>query len=672
MSEELRQTIASRDNSLESLTNEVAERRRTQSELVRQAEELTRARIAAESATQAKSQFLASMSHEIRTPINGVLGMAELLANSELSEKQRRFARTILNSGRSLLGIINDILDLSKIEARKLDLDSAPFDLRLLLDDVVQQLATIAHQKGLELICDVSLDANTAVRGDAQRLRQILVNLIGNAIKFTEHGQIVVRLRPARESTCSGQSMLRFDVIDTGIGISREAQARIFESFTQADGSTSRKFGGTGLGLTICRKLVSLMGGGMGVESELGSGSNFWFTAVLGRGATTSKTVTASSTFHHLNVMILDDNDTSREILERQLKAWQIPHVSVPEGRSALDLLRRASASGEPYNVVLVDRFMPSVDGLEFARLVRNDADLAGTRLVMLSSMTEDKAIDEWRALAFVGSLTKPLRQSDLYRCLRSLDKGHGPCAPNKDPCCKRPDIRASTSPISPKIPGYELTEIQAENQTGGMQKTKIAAKILVAEDNPVNQEIINEVLVQLGCRVAIVEDGNDAIRVFKDGGFDLVFMDCQMPGADGFDATASIRRYEKTSGKIDRTPIIAVTANAMEGDRDHCLSAGMDDYLAKPFMHAELVAMLSQWLPDKSRILVEDIERSIMPNPADSACDQKATQIDIDPAALKRIRDMAGSRGRELLIKIVERYLQKTPAASQRTVGSR
>ncbi len=599
--------------------------------VVERTHELEKALSAAQEATRLKSEFLANMSHEIRTPINGVLGMAELLTKSHLDGKQKRFAGTILSSAQSLLGTINDILDFSKIEAGKLDLDSAPFDLRLLVEDVIQQLGTIAHRKRLELISDVALDVHTAVRGDAQRLRQVLTNLIGNAIKFTEQGQVAVRVRSTQGSD---HGEILFNVSDTGIGISADAQTQIFESFTQADGSTSRQFGGTGLGLAISKKLVILMEGSIGVKSELGKGATFWFTAKFEREPLSSKAAMPESGFDDLKLLVVDDNDTNREILARQLGAWNVAHDCVADGESALELLRRACAKGLPYDGVLVDRLMPSMDGFRFARLVREDVNLAVTKLVLLSSMTPDKATDEWRASAFDSSLTKPLRQSDLYQCLRNLDQGHCPST-------------ASRSKV----------------EVDRMPTVKFVGRVLVAEDNVVNQDLIEEALGQLGCRVTLVEDGSGAVQAFQRENFDLVFMDCQMPGMDGFEATEAIRRLEKADSDGIRTPIIALTANAMEGDRNKCLAAGMDDYLAKPFMQADLIAMLSRWLLEDG---TASAERSIGPVPIDpdnaDPIDAEASD-EIDQAALSRIRQMAGSRGTELLIKIIGRYLEKTPA---------
>ena len=664
MSEKLLDSIDSRDQAVESLVNEVAERKRTQSELLRQAEQLTHARIAAESAARTKSQFLASMSHEIRTPINGVVGMAELLANSGLNEKQRRFAHVILRSGQSLLGVINDILDLSKIEAQKLELDNSPFDLRWLVEDVAEQLGIMAHQNGLELVCDVSLDLHGAVHGDAQRLRQVLVNLIGNAIKFTERGQVLVRVHPMADSTRAKQLPVRFEVIDTGIGIDADAQRQIFDSFTQADGSTSRQFGGTGLGLTISQNLVRLMQGEIGVESALGDGSTFWFTAIFDHAP--AKEGAAAKDSILLRTLVLDDNDDSRMILARQLEAWKIEHARVADGRGALALLRQAAAMGEPFSVVLVDRFMPSMDGMEFARRVREDAALAATQLVLLSPVTEDGVAGTWRAPAFVDVLTKPLRQSDLYECLRSVCGGSGPCASDGGDWS---DER-------------EGPNCGAPNSRDAMPRTRFTAKILVAEDNAVNQELIREILVQLGCQVTLVEDGGAAVEAIKSESFDLVFMDCQMPGVDGFDGTTAIRVHENEGGKKHQTPIVALTANAMDGDRDRCLEAGMDDYLAKPFMCADLVAMLSRWLPNESLNEFDDRDE---PAASSSDCptdNPAAIKRDVDPAALKRIRDMAGPQGKELLIRVVERYLKETPillgelaaaarAADYKTVGN-
>jgi signal transduction histidine kinase/CheY-like chemotaxis protein/HPt (histidine-containing phosphotransfer) domain-containing protein len=589
-------------------------------------QELESALVTAKEATRLKSEFLANMSHEIRTPINGVLGMAELLTKSPLEGKQRHFANVILGSAQSLLGTINDILDFSKIEAGRLDLDSAPFDLRLLVEDVVQQLSAMAHQKRLELICDIAIDLHTDVRGDSQRLRQILVNLIGNAIKFTEQGEVAVRVRM---SSGTKDSDILFEVSDTGIGIAPDAQARIFDSFAQADGSTSRQFGGTGLGLAISQKLVALMGGAMAVESTTGQGSTFRFTAKLERVAASPTTRTVDQRLRSLRILVLDDNDANRSILDRQLKAWNVPHTCAADGHSALELLRHAVAEDRPYDVVLVDYVMPAMDGLAFARLVGEERALADTRLVLLSSMTADKTSDAWHAAAFACSLTKPVRQSDLYHCLQSLNQGHDACAMSE---------------------GMEAADAVAE--------ARFAANVLVAEDNAVNQDLIQEALRQLGCTITLVDDGFAAIRAFESGDHDLIFMDCQMPRVDGFQATQAIRDLEQGNGDRRRIPIVALTANAMEGDRDKCLAAGMDDYLSKPFMLADLIAALARWLPEGEAASLDPLRAS---SPTEAPAHDETPGI-IDQAALNRIRQMAGPKGEELLVKIIGRYLEKTP----------
>ncbi|MEM7042556.1 MAG: response regulator, partial [Pseudomonadota bacterium] len=565
------------------------------------------------------------------------------LTKSPLEGKQKHFAQTILRSAQTLLDTINDILDFSKIEAGRLDLDSAPFDLRLLVEDVVQQLGTMAHRKRLELICDVAFDVPTAIRGDAQRLRQVLVNLVGNAIKFTDQGQVTLKVRTPPDGE---RGALLFEVIDTGIGIGADAQARIFDSFAQADGSTSRQFGGTGLGLAISQRLVALMGGRIRVESKPGKGATFRFTARFALDNAPSSINSPTEALYNLRVLILDDNDTNRDVLHRQLEAWYVPHDCAADGQTALEHLRRARIEEYPYSVVLVDRFMPAMDGIDFARLLREDDELAATQLVLLSSMTTDKTSAAWREAAFTCSLTKPLRQADLYQCLRSLDQGDDACAVAEDV--------------------EELTVLP---------ETRFPASILVAEDHAVNQDLIQEALSQLGCETDLVEDGAAAIRAFEHGGHDLILMDCQMPHVDGFQATRAIRDLERRNGDPDHIPIVALTANAMEGDRDRCLAAGMNDYLTKPFMQADLIAVLLRWLPDgKSPSADERAVAESTPTPAEASVDADTSGV-IDPAALDRIREMAGSKGDGLLTKVIGRYLEKTPelmadltAAAQRS----
>ena len=635
MTSELQSAIASRDELLASLTTEVAERTRAEAELKQQAEQLTQARIAAESATRAKSEFLANMSHEIRTPINGVLGMAELLAGSRLDPKQARFADLILSSAQSLLGTINDILDFSKIEAEQLELDDTPFDLRTLVEDIGQQFAAIAHQRGLELLCHMPEGVPSVVRGDPARLRQVLTNLVGNALKFTERGEVVIEVgqepsapdvvvpdAPAPDAAAS--EMVRIEVRDTGIGIAADARARIFGAFTQADGSTARRFGGTGLGLAISKTLVELMGGAIGVESTPGEGTTFWFTAQL-RPVVGAQPAAARSLAGQ-RVLVVDDNATNREILERQLTGWRALNASVADGAEALNALRIAATAGKPYDAVLVDRHMPRLDGPGLARAVRADPLVGATPLVLLSSMTGELEADDQRSQGFVATLTKPVRAADLLACLVRLARPGAPAA----------ERELANAPPAPA--------------------PRFAARVLVAEDNPVNQEVVAEMLELLGCRPTLVDDGRAAIAAAARATFDLVLMDCQMPDVDGFEATRAIRDHEAAHPEGGRLPVIALTANALQGDRDRCLDAGMDDYLGKPFRQAELAELLGRWLPQVAaaepapEATVDPAAFGGPPNPRSGAAA-------LDQTALAGLRALEANGATGLLARAIDKF---------------
>lgn len=614
------------------LAMQIKENKETQQQLIAEKNK-------AEEVVRIKSEFLATMSHEIRTPMNGILGMADLLIGTTLGGKQKHFVNTIKSSGESLLAIINDILDFSKIESGKLDINNHAFELREILEESMALFAEPAMRNNVDMYCDYEPKMHSVFIGDKIRIQQLVNNLLSNAIKFTKNGEVSVNVSFQEESLQSATVLIK--VKDSGIGIPEEVKEKIFDSFTQADGTTTRKYGGTGLGLAICKKLVNLMDGEIGVHSKPNQGSCFWIKIPFQKAShvdVQGQQVIDFSTLKGKKILVADDNQANQEILIHQLNNWGMQCFEATTAKEVLHILLLANEQGQSFDAVIVDKNISNHKGMQLVEKIKNTSGISKTKIIMMTTVGSLDETGTWMTAGISAYLQKPIRQKEL---LEGVNKAVG---------------------------GKQNVNNEFKEATNNIDELQLKGKILVAEDNIVNTELITLVLEKFGLRYETVENGEDALGAITEHEMDrlrdpynLILMDCQMPFMDGFEATKRIRRWEAENSQA-KLPIIALTANAMQGDKERCLSAGMDDYLAKPFTHEQLAVLLQDWLPIVKKQTVSESKEN------EHLVDVKKNQTyqseiaKLDQKTLERIRALQKPGKADVLLKIIDAYLENTP----------